>query len=345
MIGTGFRTEFRTEDVPRDERFEYWWQLMGRTRASDILSEHAADFWAEQRRLELGPVTVWSASFLPSRYRRSPRMVRRADPEMFHLSLLREGRLALDHAGRSDSFAPGDMHMMDSSRPYDLWSADGQEGRVVRGLAVDFPKALLPLPPRRVDELLGRAMPGREGAGALLTDFLSSLDRLAGTLRPADAPRLGSVVLDLLSVWSAEALEAREALPHESRQRVIAVSVRAFIRQNLHDPELTPSVIAAAHHISVSYLHRIFQRESPGETVAAHIRIQRLRGAYKDLADPALRATPVHAVAARWGFARAAEFTRAFRAAYGLSPREHRLLALAERIRADERMQQIHGYG
>jgi AraC-like DNA-binding protein len=39
---------------------------------------------------------------------------------------------------------------------------------------------------------------------------------------------------------------------------------------------------------------------------------------------PALADTPIHVVAARWGFPRAAEFTRAFRSAYGISPSEHR---------------------
>jgi AraC-like DNA-binding protein len=38
----------------------------------------------------------------------------------------------------------------------------------------------------------------------------------------------------------------------------------------------------------------------------------------------------VHAVAARWGFPRAAEFTRAFRSAYGVPPGELREQALTE---------------
>jgi AraC-like DNA-binding protein len=84
-------------------------------------------------------------------------------------------------------------------------------------------------------------------------------------------------------------------------------------------------VIAAAHHISLSYLHRIFQQRSQGETVAAWIRNRRLEGARRDLADPSLHGTPIHAIAARWGFPRASDFTRAFRAIHGQSPREFRL--------------------
>ena len=112
-------------------------------------------------------------------------------------------------------------------------------------------------------------------------------------------------------------------------------SVRAFIRQHIHDPRLTPSLIAAAHHISVSYLHRVFTGQSEGETVAAWIRGRRLESAYRDLADPALRAMPIQAVAARWGIHRASDFSRAFKAAYGVSPSEHRHRALSGRA-ADE---------
>jgi AraC-like DNA-binding protein len=326
MIGT----VFRTADVPADDRFDYWRELVGRTRSSEASSPHAADYWAEYRLMELGPVIVWPSAFLPTRYRRSPRMVRQADPELFHLSLLLDGRLALDHSGRAHGFGPGDFHMVDSSRPYDLRSADGEEQRAVKGVGVDFPKALLPLPPHRVRELLGRGLPGREGVGALLTQFLVGLDRQAEVLGPSDAPRLGTVVLDLVMAWFAQVLDAETALPEETRHRVTARRVQDFIRQHLHDPDLTPPVIAAAHHISLSYLHRIFQQQAQGETVAAWIRGRRLEGARRCLADPSWRGTPIHAVAARWGFPRASDFTRAFRTAYGISPREYRLQALSE---------------
>ena len=70
------------------------------------------------------------------------------------------------------------------------------------------------------------------------------------------------------------------------------------------------------------YLHRLFQHD--GITVAAWIREQRLERARRDLADPALRAVPVHQIAARWGFSHAAVFSRAFRAGYGVAPNDYR---------------------
>lgn len=320
MIGT----VFRTDDVPAGDRFDYWQELVGRTRSSALVSDHAAEFWAEQRLLELGPVVVSQMSFKPTRYRRTPKLVRQSDPELYHLTLLMDGGLALDHAGRESTYTSRDLHLADSSQPYDVRSADDRQGGVVTGMAVDFPKALLPLPPHRVRELLGRNLPGREGVGALLAEFVVGLDRQADTLQPSDAPRLGTVVLDLLSAWFAQLLEAEAVLSPETRGRATAKQVQSFIRQNLHDPGLTPPVIAAAHNISLSYLHRIFQQQAGGETVAAWIRRRRLENAHKDLVDASLLGTPIHTIAARWGYRRPSDFTRAFRAAYGMSPREHR---------------------
>ncbi|WP_133914347.1 helix-turn-helix domain-containing protein [Streptomyces sp. NBC_00582] len=328
MIGT----EFRSEDLPCEDRFDHWRDMVGRMRSpSDISSAHAADFRARCRLMDLGSVTVWPTSFAPTRYRRSPKLVRRSDPELYHLSLLLDGGLTLEHAGRTGVFGPRDLHLTDSSQPYDLRPADPHAPRVVKGVGVDFPKALLPLPPHRMRELLGRGLSGREGFGALLADFLIGLERQAETLQPSDAPRLGAVVVDLLSAWCARALDAEDALSPETRREVLTRRIQAFIVRNLHDPELKPPMIAAAHHISVSYLHRIFPQQARGETVASWIRGRRLEGARRDLANPLLRTTPIHAVALRWGIPRASDFTRAFRGAYGLSPKEYREQALSRR--------------
>jgi AraC-like DNA-binding protein len=67
-----------------------------------------------------------------------------------------------------------------------------------------------------------------------------------------------------------------------------------------------------------------------GEAVAVRIRRLRLENAHRDLADGSLRGTPIHTVAARWGYPRVCDLTRAFRAAYGTSPREYRQQAPPE---------------
>ncbi|MFD9438825.1 AraC family transcriptional regulator [Streptomyces sp. NPDC060006] len=333
MIGT----VFRSDDVPVEDRFDYWCQLVHQAVApSHITSDYAADFWAEQHMMKLGPVMVWPVSVLPTRFRRTEKLVRQSDPDMYHLSLVLGGGLGVEHIGRTDLYGPRDLWVTDTAKPYEVRPPDGAR-RPVKGVGVDFPKALMPVSPNRVRELLGRRLSGREATGALLTSFLTGLERESGSLRPADAPRLGVVLVDLLSAWFAQVLDAEDALSPETRHQTMVARIRAFVRQNLHDPDLTPPVIAAAHHISVSYLHRLFKdhAQGEGETVAAWVRTQRLEGARRDLADPALRTTPIHAVAARWGLPRASDFTRAFRTVYGLTPKEYRLQSLSSPEQAE----------
>ncbi|CAM5719734.1 helix-turn-helix domain-containing protein [Streptomyces canarius] len=167
-----------------------------------------------------------------------------------------------------------------------------------------------------------RRLSGREGAGALLAQFLTQVTRDSGSYRPDDGPLLGTVAIGLLSALFAHALDTDGSLRAETHRQALVLRVRAFVQRHLHDPHLTPRTIAVAHHISTGYLHRLFQQED--HTLAAWIRHQRLERARRALADPTMRATPVHAIGAYCGFPRASDFTRAFRTAYGIPPKGQR---------------------
>lgn len=101
-------------------------------------------------------------------------------------------------------------------------------------------------------------------------------------------------------------------------------NVQAFIDRRLADPRLSPGTIAAAHHISLRLLHKLF--EEHGTSVGRWIRDRRLERCRRDLLDPALSDVPASAIAFGWGFADAAHFTRVFREAYGHPPGEYRRL-------------------
>ncbi|MEV7603085.1 AraC family transcriptional regulator, partial [Kitasatospora sp. NPDC089797] len=182
----GVGTVFRGEELPAKERFDCWRELLERTRACDATSAHADDFRAELRRSELGEVVLLGTAFPAVRFRRTERMVRRSDAEVYHLSFLAEGSMALTRGdGPTESLRPGELHLVDSSTPYDLRTYG------VSGVGVDFPVALLPLPPERLRGLLGRGIAARSGSAALLSDFLLGLDRQAAALGPAEAARMG----------------------------------------------------------------------------------------------------------------------------------------------------------
>jgi AraC-like DNA-binding protein len=110
----------------------------------------------------------------------------------------------------------------------------------------------------------------------------------------------------------------------DAQRRCLVVRIRDFIEEHLGDPALTPSTIAGAHHISLRYLHKLFETQE--KTVAAWIRHRRLESCRRDLMNPAAQWRPVAAIAARWGFTDSASFNRMFRAEYGIPPGEFRRL-------------------
>ncbi|GAA4367345.1 helix-turn-helix domain-containing protein [Actinomadura verrucosospora] len=319
-------TVYRTEDFPPAERFDRWREWMGRTHAPvDLSSEYAADFRAHQRILQLGAVTVWPSTVQPLLSRRTAKLIRHSDPGTYNLTLVVEGVARASWDDREAEYRPYDLHGQNSWRPCTVQV--GRRDQSVRCVGVEIPRDVLALPRRSADRAIGRPLSAREGVGALLGGFLTRLSTDTAAYLATDGPRLGAVLTDLVSALFAHTLDADRDLSPEAHRRTLTLSIRSFVARNLHDAELTPSVVAAAHHISTSHLYRLFQDEDV--TVGALIRRERLERARRDLADPAQHGVPVHEIAARWGFTHHSAFTRAFRAAYDTSPSDYRQAAVA----------------
>ncbi|GAB3922920.1 helix-turn-helix domain-containing protein [Kribbella albertanoniae] len=314
-------TVFRSDELPVDARFEAWREMMRRTHVPLLLdSDRPAEFVAEQRVLSFGAGMMRVATMSPVHFRRTRRLVTQSDPEWVHLSMARKGRRYVAVGEQATVAGPSLWQVLDTSRPLEIHTTGAAGLHAMVG--VDLPKALLPLPRARVDQLVGRLLPGHEGFGGVLRETLGHLARGSRSYGPADGPRWEELLVSVVTSFFAQSLGADMLAPPEMRQQAVVLRMREFVQQNLRDPELNPRTVAAAHHISVSHLHRLFKDED--ETLAALIRRLRLERARRDLVDPLLSTTPVHAVAARWGFANAAHFTRTFRAAYGTTPSDCR---------------------
>jgi AraC-like DNA-binding protein len=189
-----------------------------------------------------------------------------------------------------------------------------------------------------LDETLAVPISAISGVGALLSGFLAQLSAGQGDYTHADLPRLGNVLVDLMNATLAHPLDAK--LPDSAGPPPLLLRIIAFIEQHLDDARLSPTTIASAHFISVSHLHRLFQAHHH-MTVAAFVRTQRLQRARRDLSDPQLLAVPIHRIAARWGFADHATFTRTFRAQFGVPPSSYRLLTEPSATPDDDALLQL----
>jgi AraC-like DNA-binding protein len=111
----------------------------------------------------------------------------------------------------------------------------------------------------------------------------------------------------------------------DAQRRCLVHRITEFIDEHLPDPHLSPGMIADAHHISLRYLHKLFETQE--KTVAAWIRHRRLENCRNDLMNPAIQWRPVSAIAARWGLTDSASFNRMFRVEYGVPPGEFRRMS------------------
>lgn len=314
---------FTTANVPERERFARLREVSSKMWAPlDARCEpHLESTFRAQARFDgLGPVQSSLVTSTPLSLHRTPRLIRQADPETLIVTCPVRGRGLVEQGGRYAELQVGDLAIRDSSHPYLTQMAPRDP--VGQKLAVQFSRTLLGLPERELSNLIAVRIPGSQGVGALASQFFLQLAQRMDEFSPADAARLSTLALDVLTAALANALDVQNTVPPPTRQRALMAQIRAFIWDDLGNTDLTPSEIAAAHHISVRYLHTLFHQE--GHTVAGWIRQRRLERCRRDLAEPRLAARPISAIAARWGFPNPAHFSRAFRSAYGISPRQFR---------------------
>jgi len=291
----------------------------------DLRIDESQDCPAEVRSVDMGMVRLVYGPGAPAEGEviRTPRLIRRSDPELCKIDLQVHGRAVVAQDDRQTDLGAGDFGFVDLSRPCQL------VGTLTGLAAVMFPRSLLPFRYRDTRQLAGVRFDGQEANSALVTalvgQVVTRLDEYAG----AGGVRVGGAIFDLITAALSVRLDRSEVVPPETRLRALTWRIKAFIEERLGDPELSPGQIAAAHHISLRYLHRIFHEQE--STVGAWIRTRRLDRCRRDLTDPTLRDRPVSAVGARWGFVDATHFGRAFKARYGLNPREYRRLCAGGR--------------
>jgi AraC-like DNA-binding protein len=225
------------------------------------------------------------------------------------------GRLGLRQSGREVVLDPSDIALCDLDRPFALSSAE--TAGPTEWLTVRFPRHMAPLVGGLAPEATANRMCGRRGAGRMLNSVLRAMaEELIEDQATIDV-RFANVVLELtgalLAAHGAERMASVDSLLE---------TVQAFIERHLDAAELTPAWIAAAHHISVRQLHRVFKQHNL--TVAGWIRHRRLESWRRDLGRQECDHLPVQAIAARCGLPTIAHANRLFRAAYGTAPGAYR---------------------
>lgn len=312
---------FRAEDEPPRTRAEYWQHVVGASLAPYQIQHSGSTLRSEICQAQLGALTVLDFQMSALEAARTHDLIRKSDTRLVKVDLGIRGRGRYDQDDRQNLLAPGEFHLLDLRRPSRVAVDESQEISV----AV-FPRALLPVRDKDLRNITTVRFAADDPYASLVATLGRELATHLDAYDGARGARIGAAFIDLLSLAVATRLDRVAAVPAESRQQAMMVRIHSFIDHHLHDPDLSPATIAAAHHMSVRALHKLYEAEE--HTVTASIRRRRLERCRQDLLDPSRPDRPVNAIGARWGFPDAAAFNRAFRAAYGLPPGEYRAIQL-----------------
>ncbi len=259
----------------------------------------------------IGSLTIGSTNINSQIYRRDRQVIVDSGMDHYLLYLLLAGTIKAECDGTSFAARPGDICLFDLTRPY-------------ASIAKTGARVSLSIPRERIDGATG----GRSAHGLLLR-AQSPVTRLLTSLildLHADAREIGATdarAVEAAAIDFVAAIIASQALDQSSVEGGLGSSLHRhildFVDAHLADPELGSAMLMAQFQISRAHLYRVFAADGG---VATAIRERRLDIAYRRLKARESQTLSLTQLAYELGFAGSSQFSRAFRARFGVAPRE-----------------------
>lgn len=231
--------------------------------------------------------------------------------EWLYIKTVNSGWLMVEQSGQRQRFGAGSFFIIDPSLPY-LESVPQQ----VELTALRIPKALLAsrgraiaVQPFIVPDL---SQPDVHAARDLISCIASQSDTPGLSMRSL----LGTQLVDLVNLT----LLSPGTTSIVGHPLTALYRAKRFIEQHLENEQLNIADVAASVHLSGKHLQKIFREE--GTTLMRYVWERRLEKAFGLLSAPDQATLNIQEVAWCCGFANASHFSRVFREAYGLTPRD-----------------------
>ncbi len=310
---------YSTTDVSGARRLDYWAEsVCKRLIPAAGKFSHADNFEGSLTGHTLGSLTVCRMSSQPHTFDRTPHHVRVAPEEDFVAVLMQEGSALLQQGGRDVQVRPGDIVLYDSARPFLHHLAPASM------LLVRMPRQQLLSRFARAEGMATvRIAEGRSMATLLMRmaeeafDFSMGCPGGGSSAPSAAGARLAGAFLDTLSAAMEMQDGHADGGAQGSRYGSAYQRANQYIDAHLEDSELDGDGIAAALHMSPRTLARVFATH--GTTVMHHVWKRRLEASFQVLKEG--RVHQVSQAALQCGFNDLSHFSRAFRNAFGVTPR------------------------
>jgi AraC-like DNA-binding protein len=311
-----------TDDVPERDRFAVWkeWRaahLYGLTAEIDRAARRS--FHARITTQPIGSASLVELNATPYHAHRTARDITRvrSDSLCIYQQVAGSPWTFRDERKTTKLFPTFGMAIGYSDMPYetDPLSSDAFTTRLVQiPLTRDLD------PDRRRESMLPRLLRPTPGLNALLHDYIQSFFRNAADL---DATEAQSAIEAISRLALLAHVGAKDPAFLANGAEAVGTArlglVQAYIRDNLHRPDLSPEIAAGAFQISVRQVHRLFQPS--GTTFARYLLTKRVERAAQ-LLRTAGRRTIIE-VAFACGFSGSSVFYRAFKDYFGLNPHDY----------------------
>lgn len=279
-----------------------------------IRKEDAPDFQGRSEVYHLGNAIVGFTAASELKIERSQGLVARMGVDHIAIQMRMDGHAWVDAAGREAPLAPGDVALLDLSRPLSMNSTD------YRAMTLIIPRPLFPEDGQGLEEAHGTILRGSTPFGTLVNDHLRSFGANAPHFSAAEA-RAAAQATAILVAMAARTASGADRGGRSSERAPILLVIRRYIDAEIGSSHLSVSHLCHRFGISRSGLYRLF---APLGGVQEYIRRRRLARAYRDLAQAGPHGIRVSETAYRYGYGSPVSFTQAFRAEFGLSPADVR---------------------
>lgn len=243
----------------------------------------------------------------------TPTLLKGAESDLLVVTVKLAGAATISQAP-SRPLRAGDLFVTDLWRPFEFLDDGGENA----AFYISLDRLGLP---RDYAARAGEVVHASPLAAQLRRHFqILARDASAISQSPA-APMIGQATTDLVRAALVSALD-EEPFRRDGWDQNLTTVIKSYISQHLADPDLGAERIARAMSISVRQVYKLWETEP--RPLGQWILERRLDAARHDLTSPRRRNQTIAAIARRWGFADSTHFSRRFRQAYGMSPREWR---------------------
>lgn len=315
------------------DRSEQWRQVLSDSFVPvELLPPDSRDVSGSVSSKRAGNLFVSDVTSSAIEITRHARMIGKSGTEYLHVAVSRRGYGVLSQDGRQACMRPGEPVIYETARPFRVKFDEPWQATVLT-----VPRDMVAMTSNESSGLTARPLSRGSRMNDTVTRAILDMADLIDGVPAALAPRLLVDLTDLaLALVHGDARRQAQVAdlttnmnrPTAPRRLVLLAQVKDYIDENLPDPALSPSIIAAANHISLRYLYALFADEP--DSVSGYVRRRRLRRCAQNLSDPNLVGVTVAILARRAGFADLSGFGRAFKSTFGHSASSYRSTALSQ---------------